>query len=129
MAIFSTLTQPQRMDSWGLESFRLKNWYIALIFFLLPFLILIYLELFFDQMITCSQRLVLPLQGRPYYNDDDGDVVNGLLMVQFDMVDMIKKKRAKRRFQRKRSEQPSLGLSPEIFKLHSKALKRPFPEL
>ena len=42
-------------------------------------------------------------------SDDDGDVVNGLLMVQFDMVDMLRKKRAHKKLQRRRSERKSVG--------------------
>jgi hypothetical protein len=41
-------------------------------------------------------------------------VVNGLLMVQFDMVDMLRKK--KKRFQRRRSERKSLGKTLEILR-------------
>jgi len=45
-----------------------------------------------------------------FFSDNDGDVVNGLLMVQFDMVDMLRRKKAQKKFQRKRSDRRSFGM-------------------
>lgn len=41
-----------------------------------------------ELLITPNQRHVVPLQGRPYYGkEDEADLVNGLLTVQFLLVD------------------------------------------
>ena len=55
-----------------------------------------------------------------FFSDNDGDVVNGLLMVQFDMVDMLRKKRAQKKYQRKRSDRRSLGNYLEFLRYYIK---------
>ena len=57
-----------------------------------------------------------------FFSDNDGDVVNGLLMVQFDMVDMLRKKRAHKKYQRKRSDRRSLGNYMKILHYYIKKL-------